>query len=224
VQFGVVERPTHPSNSWDAAKFEVCAHRFVDVTEPDFGVAILNDGRYGHCVFDDAVRVSLARAARYPDPEADQGRHRVTFAVLPHRGEPALVRDAAARLNSPVRLVGTSTGAATSRDAAPTPVVTVSNQRVGEVAPGVQVDAVKSADDGSGDLIVRLHEAVGNRTTLDVRAARRVTAAWRCNLLEEPGTGEEVGDGIVTITLRPFQLVTLRLRLGDAFDGRTLQI
>ncbi len=101
VQFGVVERPTHPSNSWDAAKFEVCAHRFVDVTEPDFGVAILNDGRYGHCVFDGAVRVSLARAAKYPDPDADQGRHQVTFAVLPHRGEPALVRDAAARLNSP---------------------------------------------------------------------------------------------------------------------------
>ena len=70
-----VARPTHPSNPWDAAKFEVCAHRFVDVAEPDFGVAILNDGRYGHCVFDGAVRVSLARAAKYPDPGADHGRH-----------------------------------------------------------------------------------------------------------------------------------------------------
>ena len=75
VQFGTVARPTHPSNPWDAAKFEVCAHRFVDVAEPDFGVAILNDGRYGHCVFDGAVRVSLARAAKYPDPGADHGRH-----------------------------------------------------------------------------------------------------------------------------------------------------
>ena len=93
VQFGTVARPTHPSNPWDAAKFEVCAHRFVDVAEPDFGVAILNDGRYGHCVFDGAVRVSLARAAKYPDPTADHGRHRVTLAVLPHGGDPALVRD-----------------------------------------------------------------------------------------------------------------------------------
>ncbi len=74
VQFGVVSRPTHPSNPWDAAKFEVCAHRFVDVSEPDFGVAILNDGRYGHSVFDGAIRVSLARAAKYPDPSADRGR------------------------------------------------------------------------------------------------------------------------------------------------------
>ena len=86
---------------------------------------------------------------------------------------------------------------------------------------GVQVDAVKLADDGSGDLVVRFHEAVGNRTALDVRADRRVVAAWQCNLLEEPTRAEEVGDGIVALTVRPFQIVTLRLRRGDAFDGRS---
>ena len=98
-------RPTHPSNPWDAAKFEVCAHRFVDVSEPDFGVAVLNDGRYGHGVFDGAIRVSLARAAKYPDPDADQGRHQVTLAVHPHGAGLAEVRDAAARLNAPLRVV-----------------------------------------------------------------------------------------------------------------------
>ena len=85
IQFGVVGRPTHPSSPWDAAKFEVCAHRFVDIAEPDFGVAILNTGRYGHGVFDGAVRVSLAKAANYPDPNADRGHHEVTLAILPHR-------------------------------------------------------------------------------------------------------------------------------------------
>ncbi|HEX6657170.1 MAG TPA: glycoside hydrolase family 38 C-terminal domain-containing protein, partial [Ilumatobacter sp.] len=84
IQFGHVRRPTHPSTSWDAAKFEVCAHRYVDVSEPDFGVAVLNDGRNGHGLFDGRVRVSLARAARYPDPEADRGRHAVNLAVYPH--------------------------------------------------------------------------------------------------------------------------------------------
>ena len=215
VQFGAVARPTHPSNPWDAAKFEVCAHRFVDVAEPDFGVAILNDGRYGHCVFDGAVRVSLARAAKYPDPGADHGRHPVTLAVLPHGGDPALVRDVAARLNSPVRMIDghriVSSGASVpGADARPAPVVSVRGRAAGSA--GVQVDAVKLADDGSGDLIVRLHEAVGNRTALDVQADRRVVAAWQCNLLEEPTRAEEVGDGIVALTLRPFQLVTLRLR------------
>ena len=94
IQFGVVARPTHPSSPWDAAKFEVCAHRYVDVAEPDFGVAILNSGRYGHGVFGGAVRVSLARAANYPDPRADRGHHEVTLAIRPHGAGLADVRAA----------------------------------------------------------------------------------------------------------------------------------
>jgi alpha-mannosidase len=88
-------------------------------------------------------------------------------------------------------------------------------------AAGVGVDAVKLADDGSGDLIVRLHEAVGNRTRISVETPGRVSEAWRCNLLEEREAGEEVGDGVVALTLRPFQIVTLRLRRSSADDGRT---
>jgi alpha-mannosidase len=215
VQFGVVARPTHPSSPWDAAKFEVCAHRFVDVAEPDFGVAILNTGRYGHGVFDGAVRVSLAKAAKYPDPNADRGHHEVTLAIRPHGRGLAEVRDAAARLNAPLRLV--ADGSAT---APPAPVVRI-GATAGGPAPGVEVDAVKLADDGSGDLIVRLHEAVGNRTRISVHTPGRVAEAWRCNLLEEREIGEEVGDGIVTLTLRPFQIVTLRLSRTLTDDGRT---
>ena len=105
VQFGSVRRPTHPTTSWDAAKFEVCAHRYVDIAEPDFGVAILNNGRYGHGVFDGQVRVSLLRAARYPDPDADQGRHAVDLAVYPHGSGLADVVREAERFNTPVRAV-----------------------------------------------------------------------------------------------------------------------
>ena len=215
VQFGVVARPTHPSSPWDAAKFEVCAHRFVDVAEPDFGVAILNTGRFGHGVFDGAVRVSLARAAQYPDPGADRGHHEVTLAILPHGAGLGEVRAAAARLNSPLRVVDGSGTAVSS------PIVTVSGPEGGS-APGVEVDAVKLADDGTGDLIVRLHEACGNRIRISVATPQRIVTAWRCNLLEEPQMGEEVGDGIVAITLRPFQIVTLRLRRTTTTDGRSL--
>ncbi len=215
IQFGVVARPTHPSSPWDAAKFEVCAHRFVDVAEPDFGVAILNTGRYGHNVFDGAVRVSLARAAEYPDPDADRGHHEVTLAILPHGSGLAEVRDSAARLNAPLRIA--TDGCAAS--AAP-PIVRIAATDGGPAA-GVEVDAVKLADDGSGDLIVRLHEAVGNRTRISVATPGRVTEAWRCDLLEERQSGEEVGDGVVALTLRPFQIVTLRLRRTSDDDGRT---
>ena len=216
VQFGVVARPTHPSSPWDAAKFEVCAHRFIDVAEPDFGVAVLNNGRYGHHVFDGAVRVSLARAATYPDPNADRGHHEVTLAIRPHGAGLADVRAAAARLNSPVRAVTGSSAVASS-----IPAVTITGAD-GWPALGVGVDAVKLADDGSGDLVVRLHEACGNRTRISVATADRIVSAWRCNLLEEPQTGEEVGDGIVALTLRPFQLVTLRLCPAAGTDGRSL--
>jgi alpha-mannosidase len=211
IQFGVVARPTHPSSPWDAAKFEVCAHRFVDVAEPDFGVAVLNDGRYGHSVFDEAIRVSLARAAQYPDPTADRGHHEVTLAILPHGPGLDDVRAHASRLNTPLRVV--------AGGASVPPVVRVAGVG-GAAAAGVEVDAVKLADDGSADVVVRIHEALGNRTRVSVATSGRIAEAWHCNLLEEPSSGEEVGDGVVTLTLRPFQIVTLRLRRTTAADGR----
>jgi alpha-mannosidase len=219
VQFGVVARPTHPSSPWDAAKFEVCAHRFVDIAEPDFGVAILNDGRFGHGVFDGRVRVSLARAAKYPDPGADHGHHEVTLAIRPHGPGLGDVRAAASRLNSPLRVI---VGGAGGPGAGVDPVVTVTGAD-GRPALDIEIDAVKLADDGSGDLIVRLHEAVGNRRRVAVAANRRIAEAWYCNLLEEPERGEEVGDGTVAFTMRPFQIVTLRLRRTEVADGRSLR-
>jgi alpha-mannosidase len=208
VQFGVVRRPTHPSSRGDAAKFEVCAHRFVDLSEPSSGVAVINDGRYGHGVFDGRIRVSLLRGARYPDPDADDGHHEVTLAVLPHGPGLTDVLREAEHLNRPLRLV---TGTA---DVRPAPLVELTGD-------GVEIDAVKLADDGSGDLVVRLHEAVGDHRPVTVRTDRRVAAATRCNLLEEPSGGIEVGDGIVALVLRPFELVTLRIT-PDArgYDGR----
>jgi alpha-mannosidase len=198
IQFGHVRRPTHPSNSWQAAMFEVCAHRYVDVAEPDFGVAVLNNGRYGHGLFDGRIRVSLARAARYPDPDADRGAHAVDLAVLPHGpGLDDVIREAE-RFNVPLRIVSGS--AAT----APPALVSLTGR-------GVEIDAVKLADDGSGDLVVRLHEAAGNRAPITLRCDRRIVAASACDLLEQPHTGIEVGDGICAVTLRPFEIATLRL-------------
>jgi alpha-mannosidase len=208
VQFGAARRPTHPSTSWDAAKFEVCAHRYVDIAEPSFGVAVLNDGRYGHHLFGGGVRVSLARGARYPDPDADQGHHEVTVSLFPHGPGLADVVAEAERLDLPVRVVTGGRAAASSpagsTGSGPAPVVTVTGA-------GVEVDAVKIADDGSGDLVVRLHEACGDRRPVTVASDGRIIAASRCNLLEEPTGGFEVSDGIVATTLRPFELLTLRL-------------
>lgn len=224
VQFGVVHRPTHPSSPWDAAKFEVCAHRYVSLAEPSFGVAVLNDGRFGHAVFAGAIRVSLARAAKYPDPDADQGHHRVRLAVRPHDGDLADVRAAAELLNRPLDVSVIAGEAGTGAGKVPEPILAIVGAN-GEPALGVEVDAIKLADDGphtaAGDLIVRLHEAVGDRTRVTLRTPRRIGAAWSCDLMETPQRGHEVGDGVLSLTLRPFEIVTLRLRQTGDWDGRS---
>ncbi|MEO1060146.1 MAG: alpha-mannosidase [Actinomycetota bacterium] len=203
VQFGHVDRPTHRNTSWDEARFEVCAHSWVDLAEPDYGVALLNDAKYGHDVLGDVMRLSLLRAPRFPDPSADRGRHRFTYSLLPHVGDwrAGDVVAEAHRLNLPVRTApGTLHGG-------PRSIVEIDH-------PGVVVSAVKLADDGSGDLVVRLHEAWGQRSRSALRPARSIVECLRCDLLERP-TGDAsvaVDDGAAQLSLRPFELVTLRLR------------
>jgi alpha-mannosidase len=147
------------------------------------------------------ITVSLLRAPKYPDPSADHGRHHVRLAVLPHGPGLHEVLAEAEALNLPLRLVE---GTATQPLAGP--VVTVDH-------PGVQLSAVKAADDGSADLIVRCYEACGTRSPVTLSLRSPIGAATRCDLMEEPlaGGGIEVGDGVVALTLTPFELVTLRL-------------
>ena len=196
IQFGHVARPTHVNTSWDAAKFEVCAHGWVDVSEPSFGVAVLDDGRYGHDVQGGGIRVTLLRSAIWPDLDADRGRHRTTVAILPHgAGLYDVLRESEA-LDLPLRI-----GRGTAAPAAATSLVRVDH-------PGILVSAAKAADDGEG-LVVRLHEAHGDRTTVSLGGS--FTRAWQAALTEEREAELPVADGATTLTLRPFELVTLRL-------------
>jgi alpha-mannosidase len=206
IQFGHVFRPTHANTSWDAAKFEIYAHRWLHVAEPGFGVAVLNDSTYGHDVArgtradggtTTTVRLSLVRAPHSPDPHADQGTHRLTYALLPA----ASIADAAAEgyaLNLPLRVF-------TRPDGVPPPaLVAVDN-------PAVLVEAVKLADDRSGDVIVRLYESLGGRAEAVVRAGFPLASAQIVDLLERLDTEIPVVAGEVTVRLRPFQVLTLRL-------------
>ncbi|MGW7041813.1 alpha-mannosidase [Streptomyces avermitilis] len=208
TQFGHFFRPTHTNTSWEAAKFEACNHRFVHMEEPGWGVAVVNDSTYGHdvtrTVRDDGgttttVRVSLLRAPRFPDPETDQGVHRFRHALVPGAGIGDAVREGW-RINVPERKV---TG---GREVAPLLAVT---------QDAVVVTAVKLADDGSGDVVVRFHESRGGRTRATLKAGFEVAAVSVTDLLERPlADAREPGvDGDrITLSLRPFELVTLRLK------------
>ncbi|MFC7549299.1 alpha-mannosidase [Plantactinospora sp. GCM10030261] len=213
IQFGHVQRPTHTNTSWDAARFEICAHRWLHVGEPGYGVALVNDGTYGHDVTrrppGDAlgaqpttVRLSLLRGPRYPDPDTDRGRHRFAYALVCGAEIADAVREGY-RANLPVRRL---TGAAPVE-----PLIEVSN-------PAVVVEAVKLADDRSGDVVVRLYESLGGRARTRLTASFEVAEVSVRDLLERPD--DEVAalapisvDGAsVDLSLAPFQVVTLRLR------------
>ncbi|MER6346318.1 alpha-mannosidase [Streptomyces sp. NPDC001595] len=209
TQFGHFFRPTHDNTSWDAARFEACNHRFVHLAEPGWGVALVNDSTYGHDVTrtvrtgPDAgttttVRVSLLRAPRFPDPETDQGVHRFRHALVPGADIGDAVREGW-RLNLPERRLR---GA---REVAP--LLTVDQD-------AVVVTAVKLADDGSGDVVVRFHEAHGGRIRARLDLGFPVAAVTATDLLERPlaeAAAPRLDGARITVRLRPFELMTLRL-------------
>ncbi len=168
--------------------------------EHGFGVALLSDSTYGWSAFGDTLRLSLLRAPRLPDPEADRGRHAFAYAVMPHAGgwEDAAVVAEAAAFNSRVRWASGAVPAG--------PWVSV------EDAPGLVLDTVKRAEDGDA-LVLRLYEAHGGRGTARVRLPRRpVASAARASLLEEPLADALVEDGAVVVPFRPWEIVTLVVR------------
>ncbi|MEJ5868290.1 glycoside hydrolase family 38 C-terminal domain-containing protein [Pseudokineococcus sp. 5B2Z-1] len=217
TQFGHLRRATHVNTTWDAARFEVCAHRFVHVGEPGYGVAVVNDATYGHDVTrhpregggtTSTVRLSLLRAPRFPDPDTDQGTHVLRASLVVGAGTADAVREGYA-LNLPERR---ATGGR-----AVAPVVRLED----ESAPGaVVVEAVKVADDRSGDVVVRLYEALGGRARARLLPSFPVAGVDEVDLLERPAPDDVRGalasgdldeGGGAALRLRPFQVVTLRL-------------
>lgn len=200
VQFGHVERPTHRNTSWDVAKFEVCAHRWIDLGEAGYGVALLNDCKYGHSVLGSELGITLLRAPTHPDPHADRGRQRFTYALLPHPGDfrEAGVIAAAEDLNVPLQVERTGVAAGSSR-------------AYFEVdTPQVAIAAVKRAED-SDAVIVRLYESWGGACRARLRTALPVRRATRTNLLEEELHEVGASEGLVDLELRAFEIVTLKL-------------
>jgi alpha-mannosidase len=208
IPFGHVQRPTHTNTSWDAARFEFCAHRFLHVGERGWGAALVNDSSHGHDVTRDVredggttttARVSLLRAPRFPDPEADQGRQRLRYGFVVGADIGDAVREGY-RFNLGERSV---TGSASAEV---TPLVSVDDE-------AVVVEAVKLADDASGDVVVRLYEAHGGRAKARLTTGFPLGTAVVTDLLERelPEESVETTEDGVRLSLRPFQILTLRL-------------
>ncbi|NEN05500.1 alpha-mannosidase [Diaminobutyricibacter tongyongensis] len=209
IQFGHIVRPTHTNTSWDAARFETSAHRWVHVADAGFGIAVANDSTYGHDITRheragggtySVVRQTLLRAPLFPDPEADQGMHTLRSSLVVGGVGEAI--EEGYRLNLPLRAVA---GPASAIE----PIVSSDN-------PAVVIETVKLAEDRSGDVVVRLYESHGARASAGLVIRFPFAVVVETDLHEQEVAPSAVAGATagsparVPLELRPFQLVTLR--------------
>jgi alpha-mannosidase len=197
MPFGFAERPTHRSTSYDRARYEVPGHRWADMSEYGFGVAVLTDSKYGYSAYGNELRISLLRAPKSPDPEADMGRHGFAYALLPHAGgwRAAGVVDEGARFNADIRW-GWCTPALYLATVDDTNLV---------------LDTIKRGED-SDDLVLRLYEAHGGRGVARVRLGIPFESARLANALEEDLEPLEVEAGEIVVPYRPHEVLTVMVR------------
>ena len=203
IQYGNVSRKTHYNTSWDFARFEVCMHKWMDVSENGYGVSVLNDCKYGVSVHDGVIGVSMLKSATYPNPAADKEHHSFCFSIYPHKGdfrEAGTIQKAYA-LNNPMTAVlkENAQGMLPDRYSA----LTVD-------APNVIAEVVKEAEDGQGT-VLRLYEAFNRRTRVKLHLGEEVQKAYLCNMLEEKEK-ELITEGKeIELELKPFEICTVRI-------------
>jgi len=205
VQYGHIERPTHFNTSWDMARFEVCAQRWADLSEADYGVALLNDCKHGYDIHGNVMRLSLLRSPTAPDLTADRGHHEFMYSLLPHVGDfrKGGVIEQACALNMPLHLVPTE----------PRKGALPQKQSFFEVdRPGLFIEAVKHAE-RDDSVIVRLCEQFGTRGPARLTTPLPVKHAFRADLLERSGEPVEWDHGGVDFNVKPFEIVTFKLFL-----------
>ena len=202
---------------WDMAKFEVCCHKFADLSEHDYGVSILNDSKYGFATVGNTMRLSLLRAPKAPDAHADMGTHHIRWAILPHQGSlsSTTVRTAY-NFNNPLKLAQSTSEL--QAEAFTTPVKLTGSK-------SLVLDTVKRGEDDEdvsrGDfkkrrgksVMLRIYDSLGGQSRGVIETSWDVKRVWKTNLLEDDEEEVKIVSGKVEIQLRPFEVATYRLQL-----------
>lgn len=202
IQFGNVSRPTHYNTTWDRARFEVCAHKWADVSEVGYGAAVLNDCKYGYDIHDSIIRLTLLKSGIFPNPDADQGEHTFTYALFPHKGDFRLggVVQEAYDLNCPLlgdRMRG-SKG------------FSYSFLEIDE--ENIIADTVKLAEEGD-DLVIRFYEAYGKRTKAHIKFyLTQETSFMVCNCMEEELKEIKADEGRLNLSFKPYEIKTIKIK------------
>lgn len=204
IQFGNVQRPTHRNTSWEEAKYEVCAHKWADLSESGYGVSLLNDCKYGHSTERNVISMSLLKSATHPNPEADREEHTFVYSLYPHEGdwrEAGTVKEAY-MLNMPLKHFEIEKQDGKMPEA---------HSIVECDKENVVVETVKKAEDGN-EIIVRMYEAYDKKSKATLSFGFDVKEAYICNLLEEDDVPVEVKNNKIELDIRNFEIVTLKLK------------
>lgn len=196
IQYGKINRPNNDNTLWQKAQFEVCGHKWVDLSQDDYGVALLNDCKYGYRAVDKTIDINLLRSQNHPGIDADKGEHDIVYAIYPHWGneKSGQVSRKAYELNVPVAVL----------DGNENPV----KDRLFSVSGGIVVETVKMAED-SGKTVIRAYEPYGTAVDTEFAFQRTVTVQ-ETDLMEKP-VGEQVICDSYRRKFKPFEIVTFTL-------------
>ena len=203
IQFGNVKRPTHWNTSWDYARFEVCAHKWADLSEDDYGVSLLNDCKYGHDIKGSVLRLTLLKSAIEPYPDADRGLHEFTYSLYPHTGDfkKAHTIDMAYKLNYRpyAYYVEKGTGDVENYKS----FITCNDENV-------IVDTLKKAED-TDDLVLRVYECFNRRTDCTIDFGFDVSKITECDLMENDICNVEFENNTLKFNIKPYEIKTFKL-------------
>ncbi len=204
IQFGSVERPTHMNTSWDSARFEVCAHKFADLSEYGYGVSILNDCKYGHDIHDGVIRLTMLKSGTYPDPTADKCEHYFTYSLYPHSDDfkQAGTVKKAYDLNIPM----TAFKVKKQKGSLPESYSFISSD-----CDNVIIETVKKAEDADG-IIVRLYECFNKRTDVKIKTGFGFSSVSVCDMLENEERPVRTKGNTIPLTVKPFEIITLKIK------------
>lgn len=203
IQFGSVERPTHKNTSWDAARFEVCAHKYCDLSEYGYGVSLLNDCKYGHAIHDGVMSLTMLKCGTFPDPDADKCEHTFTYSLYPHAGDyrEAGTIQKAYDLNIPMlcKKVGENKGNLANEFS----FFTVDQDNV-------IFETAKKAET-EDTIVLRGCEYYNKRTTANVKFGFHIKKAYLCDMLENNIKELEINNNTVSVDFKPFEINTIKI-------------
>lgn len=202
VQFGNLKRKIHGNTSWDEARFESCGQKWMDISEGHYGVSLLNDCKYGYSAKDSNIALTLIKSGIDPNKTADQEEHVFTYALYPHKEmwSAAGTVQEAYKLNQPAY--------ATKGELKNTGKSFISTDK-----DNIIIETVKPAENGDG-MIVRLYDCENSLTKATLTFAEgMLESVEECNLMEEKEVDIEACGNSFTVSVKPYEIKTYRVRL-----------